>query len=68
MAREIAIREEFLVGCDESTVETVIRALGKEFLLIPLDGYRIEVNDLDYEPVCRALHEFKHDIELNRKR
>ena len=67
MAREIALKEEFLDNCDASTLETVIKALSREFLLIPLEDYRIEVNDLDYEAVCQALNAFKRDIELNSK-
>ena len=67
MAREIAIREEFPDNCDESTLQTVLHALGREYLLITLDDYRIEVSDLDYAAVCQALNEFKRDIELNTK-
>jgi hypothetical protein len=68
MARQIAIREEYLATSDEATLQAVQNALCKEFLLIPLDDYRVEVNEIDYAAVVRALDEFKRDVELNRRR
>jgi hypothetical protein len=68
MAREIAIREEYLASSDEATLKAVLSALSREFLLIPLGDYRIEVNEMDYLAVTRALVELKRDIELNSRR
>jgi ribonuclease HI len=67
MAREISIREEYLADSDEATLQAVLKALSREFLLIPLDDYRIEVNEMDYEAVSQALNDFKRDYELNSK-
>ena len=68
MAREISIKDEYLANSDETTLQAVLNSLSKEFLLIPLGDYRIEVNELDYEAVLRALGEFQRDIELNSPR
>jgi hypothetical protein len=65
MAREISIREEYLANSDEATLEAVVKALSQEFLLIPLEDYRIEVNELDYDAVHQALYRIKRDIERN---
>lgn len=68
MARRISIKEEYLAHCDESTLRTVLEALSREFLLIPLEDYQIEINDMDDAAVRHALDEFRRDIELNRRR
>jgi ribonuclease HI len=68
MAREISIKTAYFANSDEATLKAVISALSKEFLLIPLGDYRIEVNEMDYQAVVRALDEFKRDIELNSRR
>jgi hypothetical protein len=68
MAREISIREEYLVTSDEVTLQAVLRALSKQFFLIPLDDYRIEVHEMDYPAVTRALDKIKRDIELKSRR
>ncbi len=68
MAREISIKDEYLTNSDETTLQAVLNSLSREFLLIPLGDYRIEVNELDYEAVSRALGEFQRDIELNSPR
>ncbi len=67
MARQISIREEYLRHCDEATLDTVIQLLSKEFLLITLDDYCIEVAEQDYTAVCDALEALRHDIQLNDK-
>jgi len=63
MAREIAIRGEYLPHSDESTLQAVITTLSRKFLLILLADYRIQVNELDYDAVHQALNEIKRDIE-----
>jgi hypothetical protein len=68
MAREIAIREEYFSASDEATLRAVVNALRGEFLLIELDEYRIEVNEMDYPAVCQALDELKRNVELNTPR
>lgn len=65
MAREIAIRGEYLPHSDESTLQAVITTLSRKFLLILLADYRIRVNELDYDAVHQALNEIKRDIECN---
>jgi hypothetical protein len=63
MARVIAIREEFLASCDEATLQVLVSALSRQFLLIPLDDYCIEVSEMDYAAVRSALAAFKRDYE-----
>ena len=64
MAREIALKDEYFSNSDEATLKAVITALSKKFLLIPLDDYRIEINEMDYPAVIQALD----DLKLNSPR
>ena len=65
MARQISIREEYLTHCDEATLQAVVHALSKEFLLIPLDNFCIEVSEQDYAAIHNTLNEFKRNAELD---
>lgn len=64
MAREISIREEFLAGCDEQTLQAAVESLSREFLLIPLGEGRIEIHDSDYEAVAATLNALQGELGL----
>ena len=67
MARQIAIREEYLKQCDEATLQAVLKMLSKEFLLLPLDDYCIEVAEQDYAAVSNVLEGLRREVELNNE-
>lgn len=64
MAREISIREEFLAGCDEQTLQSVVDSLSRDFLLISSQDGRVEVHDGDYEAVTSTLNALRHELGL----